>query len=169
MGNNESKSQSLSLQALGEHGEQGSCHYLARRDLGSQVDSRTGEVFSPAGQSLRCPMPRDISVARSSTGLCGAQLSQQCSGTCLCYTLKMVYSTLLGLFDKCLCTHDAMCGISPGAYGCYMAVLLDSLAGKCGMSPGAYLWVVLLCRHGCSDHTGRYFRCVSLPDMSVLT
>ena len=135
MGNNESKSQSLSLQALGEHGEQGSCHYLARRDLGSQVDSRTGEVFSPAGQSLRCPMPRDISVARSSTGLCGAQLSQQCSGTCLCYTLKMVYSTLLGLFSKCIGTPDAKWGICSGAYGWFMAVPLHTRDGKCGISP----------------------------------
>ena len=167
MEDNEPESQNLSLQVW--EPAQWTRECLARKDLQSQVGSRADEVLSPAGQSLWWPMPREISVSWSNTLVCGGQLSQECSGTCFSYTLKMVYSTLLGLFDKCLCTHDAMCGISPGAYGCYMAVLLDSLAGKCGMSPGASLWVVLLCRHGCSDHTGRYFRCVSLPDMSVLT
>ena len=42
-------------------------------------------------------------------------------------------------------------------------------AGKWGICPGAYLLVVPLCRRVCSDHMCRYLRCVSLPDVSVLT
>ena len=41
--------------------------------------------------------------------------------------------------------------------------------GKWEISPGAYLWVVLLCRHGCSGHVCRYLRCVSLPDVYNMT
>ena len=39
---------------------------------------------------------------------------------------------------------------------------------KWGISPGAYLWVVLLCRHSCSDHVCRYLTCVSLPHVFAL-
>ena len=53
---------------------------------------------------------------QSSTLVCGARLSQQWSGACLSYTSKVVYSTLLGLFDKCPGTPDAKWGICPGAY-----------------------------------------------------
>ena len=41
--------------------------------------------------------------------------------------------------------------------------------GKEGISPEAYLWVVQRCRYGCSDHTGRYLGCVSLPNVSSVT
>ena len=41
--------------------------------------------------------------------------------------------------------------------------------GKWGLSPEAYLWVVLLCRHGCSGHVCRCLKCVSLPDVSAVT
>ena len=58
----------------------------------------------------------------------GAQLSQQWSGACLSCTFKVVSSTLLHLFDKCVGTPDA----------------------KWGICPGVFLWVVPLCRHGCS-------------------
>ena len=85
------------------------------------------------------------------------------------YTLKVVYSTLLGLFNKCLGTPDANCGIFPTACGWYMAVLLDTPASRSGISPGAYLWVVPLCRHGCFDLGYRYLKRVSLPDVSALT
>ena len=111
----------------------------------------------------------EISMAWSSTLVCGAQLSQQWSGNCLSYTLKVVYSTLLGLFDKCLDTLNAKWGICPGAYEWYVAVLLGTLASKCAISPGACLWVVPLCRHNCSDHMCRYIKCVSLPDVFTLT
>lgn len=86
-------------------------------------------------------------MAWSSTLVCEAWLSQQWSGNCLSYTLKTVYSTLLGLFDKCLGTPDS----------------------KCGISPGAYLWVVPLCRRGSSNHMCRYLGCVFLPDVSSMT
>ena len=69
--------------------------------------------------------------------MCGAQLCQQQSEARLSYALKVVFSTLLGLFGKCLGTPDARCGIYAGANGWYMAVLLDTPAGKCGISPGA--------------------------------
>ena len=116
-----------------------------------------------------------------------ARLSLQWSGTGLSYTLKVVYSTLLGLFNKCLGTLDANWGIFPGAYGCYMAVLLDTLAGKCGISPLSlsgepfYGWSCsadmatlttcadILCvslSDIFSDYMGRY---VSLLDMFTLT
>ena len=111
------------------------------------MGSRTGEVLGPAGQGPQQQMPREISVVWSSALVCGARLSQQWSGACLSYTLKVLYSTLLGLFGKCLGILDA----------------------KWGISPGAYLWVVPLCSHGCSDHMCRYLRCVSLPDVSALT
>ena len=78
-------------------GGQGSCQHPARKGLRSEVGSRADEVLSPAGQSLWRPMPREISVAWSSTLECGAWLSQQWSGACLSYTLKVVCSTPLGL------------------------------------------------------------------------
>ena len=46
---------------------------------------------------------------------------------------------------------------------------LGTPAGKWTISPGASLWVVPLCRHGCSDHMCQYLRRVSLPDVSALT
>ena len=152
-----------------QHCGQGSCLYLVMKDLRSKVGSRVDGVLSPAGQSLRQLMPREIRVAWSSTLVCGARLSQQWSGTCLSCTLKVGYYTLLGLSDKCLVTPGAKWGIFSRAYGWDMAVVLDSPAGKCRISPGAHLWVVLLCRQGCSDHMCRYLWCVSLSDVSVLT
>ena len=107
-------------------------------------------------------MPRLISVAWSSCLVCGSRLSQQSSGACLSCALKVVYSTLLSLFDKCLGTLDAKWGICLGTYGWYMAVLLDTPAGKYGISPGSYLWVVLLCRQGSSDYLCKYLSYVFL-------
>ena len=130
-----------------QHHGQGSCQHLARKDLWRQVGSREDEILSPSGQSLQRPIPRKISMAWSSTLVCETRLSQQWPGTFLGYTLKGVDSTLLGLFDKCLGNSDA----------------------KWGTSLGGYLWVVLLCRHGYSDHMCRYLKCVSLPDVSALT
>ena len=49
----------------------------------------------------------EISMAWRSTLVCGAQLSQQWSGACLSYTLNVVHSSFLGLFNKCLDTPDA--------------------------------------------------------------
>ena len=80
--------------------------------------------------------------------VCGAQLSQQWYGACLIYTLKVVYSTLLGLLIS-LGTPDGKWGICSGAYVWYMAVLLA--------------------RHDCFDHVYRYLRCASLPVISALT
>ena len=85
------------------------------------------------------------------------------------YLENGVYPPLLGLFDKCLGTPDAKWGMYPGAYGWYTIALLNTPVGKCGISPGAYLWVVPLCRPVCSGLMCRYLRCVSLPDVSVLT
>ena len=89
-------------------------------------------------------MPREISVAWSSTLVCGAQLSQQWAGTRLPYILKVVHSISLGPFDKCLGTPD----------------------GKWGISPGAYLWMASLWRHGFLTMCAS--RCVSLPGVSAL-
>ena len=67
MWDNELESQSLSVcRSARQHGGQGSCWRLARNGLQSQVSSRT-DVPSPAGHSLRQPMPREISVVRSRT------------------------------------------------------------------------------------------------------
>ena len=41
-------------------------------------------------------------MVRTSSLVCGAQLSQQWSGACLIYTLKVVSSTLLGLLISVL-------------------------------------------------------------------
>ena len=130
-----------------QHGEQGSCQRLARKDLWNQVSSRADEVLSLAGQSLWKLMPRETSMVWNSTLVCGAQQSQKWSRNCFSYTLKVGYSTILGLFDKYLGTPDA----------------------KWGISPEAYLWVFPPCRRGCSDHVCRYRGYVSFPDVSALT
>ena len=144
MEDNEPESQSLSLQVqetarwakvLSASCKGGSPEPGGEQGRRSPRSSRAEPLWS---------MPRETSVVWSSTLVCGAQLSQQWSGACLSYTLKVAYSSLLGLFDKCLGTP----------------------AGECGISPGDYLWVVLLCKHGCSDHVGRY---VSLSDVFTLT
>ena len=141
-----------------QHGGQGSCQHLARKDLWSQEVSRADKVPSPAGQSVRQPLPREIRVVWSSALVCGPRLCQQWSGACLSYTLTVVDFTLLYLFAQCLSTPDAKWRICPGAYGGYMTALLDTSDGKCGISPGAYLWVVPLCRRGYSDHMCRCLR-----------
>ena len=71
---------------------------LATKDLQSQAGIRVEEVLSSARQSLQWPMRREISVAWGSTLVCEAQLSQQWPVACLSCVLKVVYSTLLGLF-----------------------------------------------------------------------
>ena len=73
----------------------------------STLQGRISTARQAAGQSLQWPMRREVSVAWSSTVVCDAQVSQQWSGACLCYTLKVVYSTLLGPFHKSLGTPDA--------------------------------------------------------------
>ena len=85
-----------------QHGGQGSCQHLARKDLQSQVGSRADEVLTPAGQSLWQPMPREISVTWSCTLVCGAQLSQQWSEVHLSIPLRVMHSTLLGLLISVL-------------------------------------------------------------------
>ena len=130
-----------------QHGKQGNSQRLARKDLWSQVGSRAGEVLSPAGRSLHQLMPREVSVAWSSPLVCGARLSQQWSGACLSYTLKVVDSIPLTHLIMCLGTPD----------------------DKWGIFPGTCLCVVPLCTHGCSHHVCRYLRCVSLPIVSSMT
>ena len=65
-------------------------------------------------------------------------LSSGLAGSCLSYTLKVVSSTLLGLFNKCLGTPDAKWGICPGTYAwscsAETAVLITS-ADILGVSP----------------------------------
>ena len=68
----------------------------------TRVGSRADKVLSPAGQSFGQPMPRKISMLWSSTLVCGARLSQQWSGACLSYTLRLVDSHLLGLLISVL-------------------------------------------------------------------
>ena len=136
VGNNKPKSQSLSLQVWGRA-------WWARE---SSVSCKEGPQ-EPGGQQGRQSPPSSraeplvadaaLSVVWNSTPVCGVRLTQQWSETCLSYALKVVFSTLLGLFGKCLGTPDARCGIYAGANGWYMAVLLDTPAGKCGISPGA--------------------------------
>ena len=87
-----------------QHGGQGSCQRPAREGLWSQVGSRADKVLSPAGQGLWRVVTREITVAWSSSLGCGALLSQWWSGACLSYTWKVVCSTHLGLFSKCLGT-----------------------------------------------------------------
>ena len=153
-----------------KHSGQESHQCLARKDCQSQGGSRADGVLSPAGQSLQQLMPREISMAWSSTLVCGVQLSQQWSGACLRYTLKEVYSTFLGFLISVLeplmaseeFSQEPICEW-------YKAILLGTLDGNWGTFPGACLWVVPFCRPGCSDHVCRYVRCVSLPDVSALT
>ena len=79
-----------------QHSRQKSCQHLAGKDLRSQLGRRADEVLSPAGQSLWWLMPREINMAWSNILVCGAQLLAVV-WACLSYTLKVVYSTLLGL------------------------------------------------------------------------
>ena len=130
-----------------QHGGQGSRQHLTRRDLQSQVGSRAGKVFSPAGLSLQRPMPREISMAWSSTLGCGACLLSSGLEPASVTPWKGGVLHPSGSFDTCLGTPDA----------------------KCGISPGSQLWVVPLCRHDYSHHMCRHLRCVSLPDVSALT
>ena len=83
----------------------------------------------------------------SSTLVCGAQLSQQGSGACLSYTLEGGTLHPSGSLDKCLGTPD----------------------DKWALSQKAYLWVLLLCRHGCSCHMYRQLKHAFLPDVSGVT
>ena len=130
-----------------QHSGQGSCQCFSRKDLWSQVGSRADEVLSPAGRASggQC---QGRSVWHGAALWC-VELGCLSSGLepASLYLESGVYSTLLGLFDKCLGT--------PGA--------------KWGICPGAHQWVVPLCRHGCSDHVGRYCRYVSLPYVFTLT
>ena len=75
-----------------------SCKEGSPQPGGQQAD----KALSPARQSLQWPKPREVSVAWSSTLVCGAPLSQQWSGACLSDTLTVVDSTLLVLLIKVL-------------------------------------------------------------------
>ena len=150
-------------------GVQRSCQILAKKDLQSQVGIRADKVLSPAGA--------EPPAADAKGDQCG--MEQRCgvwssAVPAVVWNLPQVYLEsgvlpLSGSSDKCLGTPDAKCGICPGAYGLYMAVLLDIPEDKWGICPGTYLWVVSLCRYSCFDHTCRYFKWVSLPDVSALT
>ena len=120
-----------------QHSGQRRCQRLARKDLWSQVGSRAGKVLGPAGQRLRRLTPREITVVWGSTLGCGGRLPQQWSGACLSHTLE-----------------------SGGLHPSGTLKGLGTPAGKWGISPGAYLWVVPLCRHGCSGHVCRCLRCL---------
>ena len=74
-------------------------------------------------------------------------LSQQWSGICLGYTLESGVLHPSGSLDKCLGTPD----------------------DKWALSQKAYLWVLLLCRHGCSCHMYRQLKHAFLPDVSGVT
>lgn len=122
-----------------QHGGPGSSQPLGRKNFWSQVGGKADKVLRPAA---------DVKGDQYGAALWCVKLG--CLGSGLesaCYALKKVYSTPLGLFDKCLGTPD----------------------GKCGISPGAYLWVVPFCRRGSSNHMCRYLGCVFLPDMSSMT
>ena len=111
------------------------------------MGSSAYKFLSPAGQSLwhrdakgdQHGMEQHSDVGHSAVSTVVWSLPQ--------LYFESVFSTLLGVFDKCLGTPD----------------------GQCGISPGAYLWVALLWGHGYSDHMYRYLRCVSLPDVSAVT
>ena len=102
MGNNKPSPRISVCRSKKQYGEQGSHKHLTKKDLQSQMGSRADEVLSPAGQILWRLMPREISVMWSSTLVCGAWLSQQWSGASLSYTLKVLYSSLIGLLINVL-------------------------------------------------------------------
>ena len=102
MRDNKPESQSLSLQVR-----------ETAQWAGESSASCKGESLEPDGQqgrrslqSIRAEppagMPREISVAWSSTLVCGARLSQQWAGACLSYNFKVVDSPLLGLLISVL-------------------------------------------------------------------
>ena len=116
MGDNEPKPQSLSLQL----------QEIAQWARESSVSCREGSPEPGGQQGRRSPQSsRAEPLAADAKGdqhgaatlVCGTQLSQQWSGACLSSAFKMVCSTLLGLFDKCLGTPDAKCGICSEAHG----------------------------------------------------
>ena len=84
-------------------------------------------------------MARGNSMVWSSILVCGAQLSQQQSGTCLSHTLKVVYSTLLGLLINASTpltasgefAQEPIYGWSPSANGAVLFTCADII----GVSP----------------------------------
>ena len=115
MGDNEPKSQSLSLQVWETAGGQGSCQHLARKDPRSQVGSRAGEVFNPAGQRLwrRMDAKGDHHSMGQQSGVWSWAVSAMV-WSLLSYTLKVVHLTLW-LSCKCFGTLGGKWGIPPGA------------------------------------------------------
>lgn len=91
----------------------GAISILQSRISQSQVSSRANKVLGPVGQSLQCHSSPQISTMWSSTLVCGAQLSLQCSKIPTPYTLRVMYSTFLSLSINALRTLRSHQGI-PG-------------------------------------------------------
>ena len=96
-----------------QHGGQGNCQRLARQDLQSQVGS------SP--QSSRAEPPEadakgDLCGMEQHSGVWNSAVSAVVSNLLQLYLESGVLHPS-GLFDKCLGTPNAKCGIFPGAYG----------------------------------------------------
>ena len=147
MGDNKPESQSLSLQvwetAQGARESSASCKGRSLEPGGQQ--------YRQSPQSSRAEPPAadakgDRHGAEQPSGVWGSAVSA------VAWSLPQLRLERGGLhpsgpFDKCLGLPN----------------------GKWGISPGAHLWVVPLRCHSCSDPMCKYLRCVSLPDMSVLT
>ena len=136
-----------------QYGGQGSCQCPVRKGLQSQVGSRADKVLSPAGQGLWRVVTREITVAWSSSLGCGALLSQWWSGACLSYTWKVVCSTHLGLFSKCLGTLMPGVESAQGPVGATWQFCLAPLLASgefpqeplCGWSCYADMAVLIIC------------------------
>ena len=129
-----------------QHSGQGSCQHLARNDLQSWVQQGRQSAQSSRAEPLAADDKGDQCGMEQHPGVWSSAVSA------VVWSLPQLYLDsgvlhLLGLSNKCLCTYD----------------------GKCGISPGAFLWVAPLCRQGCSGHMYRYLQCVSLPDVSSVT
>ena len=129
MEDNEPESQSLSLQVQGTaqwaRELSGSCKEGSQGPGGQQgrqspQSSRAEPLAANAQGDQRGASVWCVELGCLNSGLEPASV----------IPLKVEYSTLLDLFDKCLATSDAKCGIFPGVYGWYMTVLLDTLLAR---------------------------------------
>ena len=98
-----------------QHSGQGSCQHLARNDLQSWVQQGRQSAQSSRAEPLAADDKGDQCGMEQHPGVWSSAVSAV-AWNWPCYTLKVVYPTLLGLFNKCIGTPDGKCGIHPGAY-----------------------------------------------------
>ena len=115
MGDNKPECHSHSLQVWETAQWERECQHLARKGLWSQVGGRQTKPSVQQGRATAAGDKGDQRGVEQHSGVQSLAVSAVVWNLPHLY-LESVYSTLLGLFNKCLDTPDSKCGISPGAY-----------------------------------------------------